>query len=151
MKTDENKREETLPVVVCDQTEDPVENRILTIRGVQVILDVDIAKVYGIKTKRLNEQVQRNISRFPSDFMFQLSQEEFDYLRSHFATANWRKRRTLPFSFTELGVSMLSSVLTSEVAIQANIRIMRAFVSMRSFLFSPEGWGFGGMFTERSD
>ena len=133
MKTDDNKRVEMTEVVVCDQIEDSIENRIVTIRGVQVILDVDIAGLYGIKTKRLNEQVQRNLSRFPSDFMFQLSQEEFDHLRSQNAAASWRKRRSLPFAFTELGVSMLSGVLSSEVAIQANIHIMRAFAAMRRF------------------
>ena len=111
-----------------------IESRIITLRKIQVILDTDIAELYGIKTKRLNEQVQRNVSRFPADFMFQLNEQEFDYLRSHFATANWSKRRTLPFAFTELGVSMLSSVLSSEIAIQVNIQIMRAFATMRHFI-----------------
>lgn len=119
--------------VVVDQ---PIEKKIHTIRNVQVILDVDIAELYGIETKRLNEQVRRNASRFPADFMFQLTQEEFVHLRSHFATTSWSKRRSLPFAFTELGVSMLSSVLTSEVAIQANVQIMRAFAAMRRFLVS---------------
>ena len=87
-------------------------------------------------TKRLNEQVRRNLGRFPADFMFQLSQEEFNSLRSQFATTNWSMRRSLPFAFTELGVSMLSSVLSSETAIQANVQIMRAFAAMRRFLVS---------------
>ena len=112
----------------------PIESKIHEIRGVQVILDTDIAVLYGIATKRLNEQVKRNASRFPSDFMFQLTKDELYSLRSHFATANWSKRRSLPYAFTELGVSMLSSVLTSEVAIQTNVRIMRVFASMRRFL-----------------
>ena len=110
-----------------------IESRIITLRKAQVILDTDIAELYGIKTKRLNEQVQRNVARFPADFMFQLNKQEFDYLRSQIATANWSKRRSLPFAFTELGVSMLSSVLSSEIAIQVNIQIMRAFATMRHY------------------
>ena len=113
-----------------------IEDSIYTIRGVQVILDTDIAELYGIETKRLNEQVRRNASRFPSDFMFQLTQDEFVCLRSQNATTNWSKRRSMPYAFTELGVSMLSSVLSSEAAIQANIQIMRAFAAMRRFLVS---------------
>lgn len=113
---------------------DSIENTILTIRKVQVILDEDIAHEYGVLTKRLNEQVRRNIERFPQDFMFQLTRKEFDYLRSQNATSRWSKRRSNPYAFTELGVSMLSSVLTSKRAIEANIRIMRAFVAMRRFL-----------------
>ena len=112
----------------------PIENKIYAIRNIQVILDMDIAEIYGIETKRLNEQVRRNASRFPGDFMFQLTKAEFAHLRSQNATANWSMRRSLPYAFTELGVSMLSSVLTSEVAIQANVHIMRAFAAMRRFL-----------------
>ena len=97
---------------------------------------MDIAEIYGIETKRLNEQVRRNYSRFPGDFMIQLTKAEFAHLRSQNATANWSMRRSLPYAFTELGVSMLSSVLTSEVAIQANVQIMRAFAAMRRFLVS---------------
>lgn len=119
-----------------DEVDQSVEKKIHTIRGIQVIVDTDIACLYGISTKRLNEQVRRNSSRFPADFMFQLTSEESDSLRSHFATANWNKRRSLPYAFTELGVSMLSSVLTSEIAIQTNVRIMRAFAAMRRFLVS---------------
>ena len=119
-----------------DEVDQSVEKKIHTIRGIQVIIDTDIASLYGTSTKRLNEQVRRNASRFPVDFMFQLTKEERDCLRSHFATANWSKRRSLPYAFTELGVSMLSSVLTSEIAIQTNVRIMRVFASMRRFLVS---------------
>ena len=119
--------------IVVDQ---PIEKKIYSIRNVQVILDVDIAELYVMETKRLNEQVRRNASRFPSDFMFQLTQEEFVHLRSQNATTSWSKRRSLPFAFTELGVSMLSSVLTSEVAIQTIVQIMRAFAAMRRFLVS---------------
>ena len=114
--------------------QDSIENKIMTIRKVQVILDEDIAHEYGVLTKRLNEQVRRNMERFPQDFMFQLTQEEFNDLRSQNATSRWSKRRSNPYAFTELGVSMLSSVLSSKHAIDANIRIMRAFVAMRRFL-----------------
>ena len=124
-------------VTNCDHLElVPVESRILTIRDIQVILDEDIAKLYGVETRRLNEQVKRNSSRFPEDFMFQLTPEEFKILKSQSATSSWGGRRKLPYAFTELGVSMLSSILTSEVAIQANIQIMRAFAAMRRFLVS---------------
>ena len=112
--------------VLIDQ---PVEKMIYTIRGVQVILDQDLAKLYGVETRRLNEQVKRNISRFPEDFMFQLTSEEFKILKSQNATSSWGGRRKLPYAFTELGVSMLSSVLSSETAIQANVQIMRAFAA----------------------
>lgn len=119
--------------VIIDQ---PVEKMIYTIRGVQVILDQDLAKLYGVETRRLNEQVKRNIGRFPGDFMFQLTSEEFKNLKSQNATSSWGGRRKLPYAFTELGVSMLSSVLSSETAIQANVQIMRAFAAMRRFLVS---------------
>jgi len=119
--------------VIIDQ---PIEKMIYTIRGVQVILDQDLAKLYGVETRRLNEQVKRNISRFPEDFMFQLTSEEFKILKSQNATSSWGGRRYAPNAFTELGVSMLSSVLTTEVAIQANVQIMRAFAAMRRFLVS---------------
>ena len=119
--------------VVIDR---PVEKMIYTVRGVQVILDQDLAKIYGVDTKRLNEQVKRNISRFPEDFIFKLTAEEFQFLKSQNATSSWGGRKYLPNAFTELGVSMLSSVLTSEVAIQSNVQIMRAFAAMRRFLVS---------------
>ena len=114
--------------------QEPLEKIILTIRNVQVILDSDIAAEYGVTTARLNEQVKRNMDRFPPDFMFQLSPKEFGDLKSQNATSSWGGRRKLPYAFTELGVSMLSSVLSSDRAVQANIRIMRAFVSMRRFM-----------------
>lgn len=121
-------------VVGSSSPQEPLENKILTIRNVPVILDDDIAQEYGVPTKRLNEQVKRNIDRFPPDFMFQLSQIEFNNLRSQIATTRWSMRRNAPYAFTELGVSMLSGVLTSERAIQASIRIIRAFVAMRRFM-----------------
>ncbi|MBO4634047.1 MAG: ORF6N domain-containing protein [Bacteroidales bacterium] len=114
----------------------PIEQMIYTLRDVQVILDEDIAGLYGVKTKRLNEQVKRNIERFESDFMFKLTAEEFAILKSQNAISSWGGRRSLPFAFTELGVAMLSSVLTSKEAIEVNKKIMRAFSAMRRFLVS---------------
>ena len=116
--------------------ENNVESLIRVIRGQQVMLDRDLAELYGVETKRLNEQVKRNIERFPEDFMFQLTKEEFENWKSQFATSNSivmgaRKR---PYAFTEQGVAMLSGVLKSSTAVEANIRIMRAFVSMRHFM-----------------
>lgn len=113
----------------------PVENFIHVIRGHQVMLDSDLARLYGVETKRLKEQVRRNINRFPPDFMFELTKDEC--LRSQIATLNGRRGQHLkymPFAFTENGVAMLSSVLKSETAIEVNIRIMRAFTAMRGFV-----------------
>lgn len=115
----------------------PIENMIHIIRGQQVMIDSDLARLYGVETKRLKEQVRRNINRFPEDFMFELSKEECS--RSQIATLNASRGQNLkymPFVFTENGVAMLSSVLKSDTAIEVNIRIMRAFTSMRSFLMS---------------
>lgn len=118
----------------------PIENLIYVIRGQQVMLDSDLARLYGVETKRLKEQVKRNINRFPSDFMFELTKNEALSLRSQFATSNMvgvrGGNRYSPFAFTENGVAMLSSVLKSDTAIEVNIRIMRAFTAMRSFLIS---------------
>ena len=114
---------------------DNIESLIKVIRGQQVMLDRDLATLYGVETKRLNEQVKRNIKRFPEDFMFQLTKDEC--LRSQFATLNEGRGQHLkymPYVFTENGVAMLSSVLRSDTAIEVNIRIMRAFTSMRHFL-----------------
>lgn len=114
-----------------------IKGKIYTIRGVQVMLDRDLAELYKVKTSRLNEQVRRNIKKFPTRFMFQLTEKELKILRSQFATANIStKSRTLPFVFTEQGVSQLSSVLNSEVAIEISIKIIDAFVEMRRFLIS---------------
>ncbi len=118
----------------------PVEKLIHTVRGQQVMIDADLARLYGVETKRLKEQVKRNINRFPSDFMFELTKEETISLRSQSATSNQDGgrggNRYMPYVFTENGVAMLSSVLKSETAIEINIRIMRAFTEMRSFLMS---------------
>ena len=126
-----------------------IERSILLIRGHKVMLDADLAILYGVSTKRLNEQVRRNRSRFPDDFMFQLTVEEVRSLRSQFATSKQGRggRRYAPLVFTEQGIAMLSTVLNSERAIQVNIEIMRAFVRLRR---APVGvrscndtWGVG--------
>lgn len=127
-----------------------IENLIHVIRGKQVMLDVDLARLYGVETKRLNEQVKRNIERFPEDFMFQLTREEAESSRSQFATLNEDSElsrsqfatlngrghniKHLPYAFTENGVAMLSTVLRSQQAININIQIMRAFNTMRHFI-----------------
>ena len=113
-----------------------IERRIYLIRKQKVILDSDLAELYGVPTKRLNQQVRRNLARFPEDFMFQLTPEEAESLRSHFATSKTGSggRRYIPLVFTEQGVAMLSTVLNSERAILVNIAIMRAFVKLREIL-----------------
>ncbi len=122
-----------------------IATRILELRGKKVMLDQDLAKLYGVNTKRLNEQVRRNKKRFPEDFMLQLSWEEIESLRSHFATLNsgasavskrGKHIKYLPYAFTEQGVAMLSSVLNSERAIQVDILIMRAFTKLREILLT---------------
>ena len=120
------------------EKKDLVENHIFTLRGEQVILDSDLAKLYGTVTKRFNEQVQRNVARFPTTFMFQLTREEWASLRSHFATINGRgrHRKYLPFVFTEHGVIMAAAILKSEIADRASVRVVEAFVAMRRFLSS---------------
>ena len=131
------KKESSEPTTKSDQLVgvDNIEPLIKIIRGQQVMLDRDLAILYGVETKRLNEQVKRNIKRFPEDFMFQLTKDEC--LRSQIATLNEGRGQHLkymPYVFTENGVAMLSSVLRSDTAIEVNIRIMRAFVSMRHFM-----------------
>ena len=116
---------------------DRVEQRILRLRGQNVMLDEDLAELYGVTTKRLNQQVQRNVERFPADFMFQLTFEEDAALRLQFVTLKRGRgahRKYLPYALTEQGVSMLSSVLRSPRAVQVNIEIMRAFVRLRRIL-----------------
>ena len=145
-------------------SESNIANRILTIRGLRVMLDFDLAELYGIPTKRLNEQVRRNPERFPADFMFQLTEDEFEYLRLQIATSSsgeeivgdeeghlrsqnatssggaasqgrqWGGRRYLPYAFTEHGVMMLSSVLSSPLAVAMNIRIIRVYIKLRELL-----------------
>ena len=133
------------------QPVEQIESLIITVRGKQVILDRDLARLYGVETRRLNEQVKRNIERFPDDFMFQLSKEEFENWKSQIATSNedeeWESQiatsnsikmgaRKLPYAFTENGIAMLSGVLRSPMAIATNIHIMRAFNAMRHFIGS---------------
>jgi hypothetical protein len=119
--------------VIPDET---IEQSILLIRGQKVMLDRDLAVLYGVETKNLNKAVRRNIARFPGDFMFQLTTTEAENLRFHFGTSKRGHggRRYLPYAFTEQGVAMLSSVLHSKPAIQVNVAIMRAFVRLRETL-----------------
>jgi hypothetical protein len=124
-----------------------IERSILLIRGHKVMLDADLARLYGVETKALNRAVKRNLSRFPEDFMFQVTVEEFENLKCHIGTSNlksqfaisgsgWGGRRHPPYAFTEQGVAMLSSVLRSKRAVRVNIEIMRAFVRLRQILSS---------------
>ncbi len=110
-------------------------NKIYVIRGVKVMLDTDLAELYGVETKVLNQSVKRNSKRFPEDFMFQLSTPEFEILKSQFVTSSWGgARRSNPYAFTEQGIAMLSSVLKSEQAVLVNIEIIRAFVRLREMI-----------------
>jgi hypothetical protein len=111
-----------------------ITSKIYVIRDKKVMLDEDLAELYDVETRRLNEQVKRNKARFPMDFMFQLTKEEFENLKSQFATSSWGGRRKLPHAFTEQGVAMLSGVLYSDRAIRVNIHIMRVFTRMREML-----------------
>ena len=119
--------------------DDAIRSRILTIRGVQVILDRDLAELYGVTTGALNQAVKRNKNRFPERFMFQLTKEESENLKSQSVISSWGGSRSYPYAFTEQGIAMLSSVLRSETAILVSIRIMDVFVAMRKALasFSP--------------
>ena len=127
--------EEIISVAIAAER---ILSKIYFIRGHKVILDQDLADLYNVPTKRLNEQVKRNIDRFPIDFMFQLTEDEFESLRSQFATSNWGGRRVVPYAFTEHGVLMLSSVLKSEQAIKVNIQIMRIYTKMRELLMTNQ-------------
>lgn len=111
-----------------------ISTKIFRIREQNVMLDSDLATLYDVETKRINEQVKRNTSRFPSDFMFQLTENEFEILKSQNATSSWGGRRKLPYAFTEHGVLMLSSVLTSERAVAVNIQIMRVYIELREIM-----------------
>lgn len=126
-------KQETLSIL----PEEVVLNKIYVFRGHKVMLDSDLAELYGIETKVLKQAVRRNISRFPDDFMFELLENEFEFLRSQIVTSKADKRggsRYLPMMFTEQGVAMLSSVLKSDIAIKINIQIMRVFTRMRQLL-----------------
>jgi len=122
--------------VVAVSDEGNIQALIKTIRGVQVILDRDVAGLYGVATGALNRQVKRNEERFPEDFMFRLSAEEWNNLKCQIGISSWGGDRQLPYAFTENGIAMLSSVLRSPTAIEVNIRIMRAFSAMRRFLLA---------------
>lgn len=113
-----------------------IQSKIYEIRGQKVMIDKDLADLYQVEVKRLNEAVKRNIKRFPSDFMFQITKEEWQDLKSQYATSSWGGSRKLPFAFTEQGLAMLSGILNSDIAIQVNINIMRAFVAVRQLIYS---------------
>jgi len=124
-----------------------IQNKIYEIRGQKVMLDRDLAEMYGVPTKVLNQAVKRNIERFPEDFMFELSSEETQEWRSQFVTSNSIKMgvRRNPYAFTELGVAMLSSVLSSKTAVQINMGIMRAFVAVRQMISLPSSGTLAGL------
>ena len=111
-----------------------ITNKIYLIRNKKVMLDRDLAELYGVETKVLKQAVRRNIKRFPNDFMFELTKDEFENLRSQIVTSSWGGARYSPMAFTEQGVAMLSTVLKSDRAIQVNIQIMRAFTQLRQML-----------------
>lgn len=119
---------------------DYIQSCIHFVRGNQVLLDRDLAKLYQVETRQLNRQVKRNIARFPEDFIFQLTIEEVNNLKCQNGTSSWGgDRRALPHAFTEQGIAVLAGLLRSEVAIRANVAIMRAFVAMRRFLSANAG------------
>lgn len=117
-----------------------IQSKIYEIRGKRVMLDFDLAEMYQVETRVLNQAVKRNAERFPPDFMFQLNAEEWQILKSQFVTSSWGGSRKLPSAFTEQGLAMLSGILNSPIAIQVNINIMRAFVAVRQLISnSPVG------------
>ena len=113
-----------------------ITHRIVLLRGQKVLLDADLATLYGVETRRLNEQVRRNIARFPADFIFEVNAEEFANLKSHFATSSWGGRRKLPLAFTEHGAIMAATVLSSPRAVEMSVYVVRAFVKLREALAS---------------
>ena len=147
-----NSEDQQLVVANCDRKNINIESLIRTIRGQKVMVDFDLAMLYGVQNKRLNEQVKRNIKRFPADFMFQLTKEEWNILKSQIATSkqsenqsngvlksqnatsSWGGTRKLPYAFTREGIGMLSSVLGSDTAIEMNIRIMRVFTAAHQIM-----------------
>ena len=116
-----------------------IQSMIFEIRGQKIMLDSDLAVLYQVETKVMNQAVKRNIDRFPPEFMFQLTQSEYDNLKSQFVTSSssWGGRRKLPFAFTEHGVIMLSSVLNSKIATRINIAVVKAFIEMRRYMEKP--------------
>ena len=120
---------------------DTVAQRIFVVRGLRVILDADLARLYGVTPKRFNEQVRRNPKRFPAGFMFRLTIQEVANLRSHFATSSWGGRRYPPLAFTEHGTVMAATILNSRTAVEASVFVVRAFVQMRGALLAHEALG----------
>ena len=120
-----------------------IHQRIHEIRGQRVMLDFDLAALYQVETKRLNEQVKRNSERFPEEFMFRLTKKEWDTMRSQIVTASQKKRNilTTPYAFTEHGVTMLASILRSEIAIKMNIAVVKAFIAYRKYVFINQDMG----------
>jgi len=121
---------EELQVLVAEQK---ILNKIYAMRSEKVMLDQDLAAMYGVETKQLKRQVKRNMDRFPKDFMFELTKKEYENLRSQVGTSRWGGTRYMPMAFTEQGVAMLSSVLNSKTAIEVNIRIIRVFTKIRQY------------------
>ena len=121
-----------LPIVMV--SEENILEKIYLIRGQKVMLDRDLAEMYGVEVRVLNQAVKRNSTRFPEDFMFQINRDEFQNLKSQIVISSWGGSRTLPYVFTEQGVAMLSSVLNSETAIQVNIQIIRLFTKMKQLI-----------------
>ena len=119
-----------LQVLVAEQK---ILNKIYVVRGEKVMVDKDLAEMYGVETKQLKRQVKRNIDRFPKDFMFQLTKKEFEILRSQIGTSSWGGTRYLPMAFSEQGIAMLSSILNSKTAIEVNIRVIRVFTKLREY------------------
>ena len=117
-----------------------IQDPIHEIRGKKVMLDFDLARLYQVETRALNQAVQRNLDRFPDDFMFKLENEDFKNLKSQIVISSWGGRRKMPLAFTEQGVAMLSGLLHSKVAVQANIAIMRAFVQVREYLLTTSSF-----------
>lgn len=130
----ENKLVNKKPVLLPGQIIEGIEGRVYSLRGQRVMLSQDLAALYQVETKVLMQAVQRNIERFPEDFAFKLTNQEFVFLRSQIVTSSWGGSRVAPHAFTEQGVAMLSSVLKSKRAIGVNIEIMRSFVKLRSLL-----------------
>lgn len=121
----------TKEIIITDKS---ITNRIYIIRGQKIMLDSDLSELYKVETKQLKRQVRRNIERFPKDFMFELTKDEFENLRSQFGTSKWGGTRYTSMAFTEQGVAMLSSVLNSPTAIKVNIQIIRVFTKIRKAL-----------------
>jgi hypothetical protein len=122
---------------MCQSTNinlDVILPSVFVVRGAKAMLDTDLAALYGVETRQLNQAVKRNIERFPKDFMFQLAQDEYSILKSQNVISRWGGRRTMPYAFKEQGIAMLSSVLKSKTAIEVNIAIIRAFVQLRQLI-----------------